>query len=696
MALLPAIAATTAILLALAAVWRNPRSLSHLALAVGLLLLAVETIWTMFLPSPVMAEELAHWRSWQWRWLSLLPGVWLLFSLTYSRGNYREFLRRWWGVLLAAFLLPTSLAFGLFGPLFEIVRLDFDALATIQVLRFPGYALQLLWLLGCVLILLNLERTFRSAVGTMRWRIKLVLLGLAVLFGARIYAASQILLYRSIDPAFDLVNASALLIGCLLMGVSLVRTRLLAIDLYPSHAMLRHSLTIILVGGYLLIVGVLAKAVVWLGDTAAFPLKAFFVLVALVLLTLVSLSDRVRQGTQRFVSRHLRRPSYDYRQVWQKFSERISPTVTAPDLALSVARLLSETFYVLSATVWVVDDQRKRLVLEASTAMERNRAELSLSDSDFNALGNAMMHRRDPLDLETATEPWGAALRDAQPVQFRERGGNRICLPLVHADQWLGLVILGDRVGGIPYTIEDLDLLRCVCGQVAASLLTLRLARRLVDARELEALQTMSTFFVHDLKNTASSLSLMLQNLPRHFDKAEFREDSLRLLRTSVDRINNQVAQLTRLRKGHQLNRKPTDLNQVVREALSLLEPAAQGRLTQQLEPVSELSIDAEQARSVVTNLALNALEAVGANGAVEVATQQQNGCVHLTVTDNGCGMNPEFVERSLFRPFQTTKKQGTGIGLYHCRLIVEAHGGRIDVRSEKGKGSQFRVIFGK
>jgi len=63
-------------------------------------------------------------------------------------------------------------------------------------------------------------------------------------------------------------------------------------------------------------------------------------------------------------------------------------------------------------------------------------------------------------------------------------------------------------------------------------------------------------------------------------------------------------------------------------------------------------------------------------------------------VIDDGCGMSREFMQRSLFHAFRTTKKQGTGIGLFHSRKIVEAHGGRIEVESEEGKGSTFRVVL--
>jgi signal transduction histidine kinase len=65
-----------------------------------------------------------------------------------------------------------------------------------------------------------------------------------------------------------------------------------------------------------------------------------------------------------------------------------------------------------------------------------------------------------------------------------------------------------------------------------------------------------------------------------------------------------------------------------------------------------------------------------------------------LTVADNGYGMTPEFIANSLFKPFQTTKKNGLGIGLYQSKTIVEAHGGRMEVESAPGRGTTFRVLL--
>jgi signal transduction histidine kinase len=107
---------------------------------------------------------------------------------------------------------------------------------------------------------------------------------------------------------------------------------------------------------------------------------------------------------------------------------------------------------------------------------------------------------------------------------------------------------------------------------------------------------------------------------------------------------------------------------------------------------VAKVSADPEQIEKVVINLVLNANDAVGDRGTIRVSSCQKSGWVVVAVADDGCGMRPEFVARSLFQPFQTTKSQGLGIGLFQSRRIVEAHRGRIEVESELDKGSVFRV----
>jgi signal transduction histidine kinase len=136
------------------------------------------------------------------------------------------------------------------------------------------------------------------------------------------------------------------------------------------------------------------------------------------------------------------------------------------------------------------------------------------------------------------------------------------------------------------------------------------------------------------------------------------------------------------------------DLNQLIEETIREIKGLISTSITQNLETLPPVSIDCEHMHKVIDNLLINANDALGQEGQINVRTSCNNKWVEIAVRDNGCGMSGEFIKKNLFRPFRTTKKHGMGIGLYHCKAIVEAHKGRIEVESEEGKGSIFRVLL--
>src|SRR5208282_1405338 len=139
-------------------------------------------------------------------------------------------------------------------------------------------------------------------------------------------------------------------------------------------------------------------------------------------------------------------------------------------------------------------------------------------------------------------------------------------VPLMGGGQLLGVITLADRVQGMFFSVQDFDLLRCVGDQVAAGLLNAQLSQKLLQAKELEAFQTMSAFFVHDLKNTASTLNLTLQNLPEHFENPDFRQDALRGMAKTCEHINHLISRLSLFRHDSQIKLVSSDLNDVVAE----------------------------------------------------------------------------------------------------------------------------------
>jgi signal transduction histidine kinase len=186
----------------------------------------------------------------------------------------------------------------------------------------------------------------------------------------------------------------------------------------------------------------------------------------------------------------------------------------------------------------------------------------------------------------------------------------------------------------------------------------------------------------------------MLENLPEHFDDPDFREDALRAIAGTINRINQIIGRLGTLRQKMELKPAQMDLNQLVHEAIGRMGGFGKIALAQNLETLPPIVADRGQLENVLINLLANAREAVGATGRITVETAKREDWVVLSVADNGCGMSPAFIKGSLFRPFQTTKKKGLGIGMFQSKLIVEAHQGTMKVESEPGQGTTFSVIL--
>jgi putative PEP-CTERM system histidine kinase len=428
------------------------------------------------------------------------------------------------------------------------------------------------------------------------------------------------------------------------------------------------------------------------GGGEVFQLQAVVVLLGMAGLAVLLLSDRARQSLRAFVARHFSKAQHDSVRIWTMCSQRLSDVTQRAAVCEVAAKLISETFDVLSVTIWLVDEERQRLVVGASTARQASRPD---GGSTLDAASNAVVHGlrafSSPFDLDTMNDEWAEELRQLNPATFTN-GGNRLCVPLRAGERSLGVVVLADRINGGLYTVEELELVKCVADQIASVLLNNLLASEVAQARELEAFRTMSVFFVHDLKNAAASLNLMLKNLPVHFNNPAFRDDALRAIDNTARRIDDMIARLSTLRERPNLAPTKVDLNHIVSEALAKMDGMPDVQLTRELHPLPRILADREQIQNVVTNLVLNARDALGNDGRIQVRTEQREGRVLLSVSDNGPGMSPAFMKDSLFRPFQSTKKMGLGIGLFQSRAVVQAHGGAIHVQSEVGSGTTFLV----
>ena len=179
----------------------------------------------------------------------------------------------------------------------------------------------------------------------------------------------------------------------------------------------------------------------------------------------------------------------------------------------------------------------------------------------------------------------------------------------------------------------------------------------------------------------------MVDNARDHMDNPEFQADMIETLDETIGKVNGLISCLKNIKEARELNCAPCNLIDIVRrvaKATGLPAKSVSG------DDVT-VNVDAAEIEKVVHNLVLNAQEAgpVGSPVTILVGSGET---AFIEVTDQGTGMPEDFIRNRLFQPFQTTKSQGFGIGLYQCRQIIESHGGKIEVSSKIGEGTSFRA----
>ena len=602
-----------------------------------------------------------------------------------------------WGVFVAGLFAPAEgrwplpLRLGLGAGSLALAAVAV-AVLTLPAFKLPDtaapfYAAQLdrvgqlsttVQLVVTVALLGALDTYLRGSRHEDRWRMKYLVVGLGGIFLVRFFLLSQMLLFQVLLGVYLTTAAATLVLGNLAVGASLVRTRLLRSEVTVSRDLVYRSLVVVALGGYLLVIGALGWLLTFLGIQEELLWGSVLVFVSALAVGAVLLSENVRWRLKEFVARHFYRTKYDYREQWLAFTQRLGSVVSLEELGPVLVSGVTEAAGAARGALYLADARDGRFhlagevelggiptALEASTALP---ARLSAESAPV------------PVTDDLAATPPGSLL-----------GAGGMAVPLRWGGELVGLMLIGSERAANPYSREDLEFFMTVGEQAAGVIVTARLSETLAQAREFEAFHRLTSFVIHDLKNAVSALSMLSQNALQHFDDPEFQKDALQTLSRTVGRIKALLARLAAAPDAARLRSEPVDLSAL---ALEATRPLDGGRvsLVKEFAPVAAVPGDSEALLRVIQNLVTNAIEAVRGSGTVTVRSYEEGGHVVCEVTDTGIGMSPEFVQKSLFAPFRSTKTGGWGIGLYQAKGIVDAHGGTIEVTSRKGAGSTFRL----
>ncbi len=214
-------------------------------------------------------------------------------------------------------------------------------------------------------------------------------------------------------------------------------------------------------------------------------------------------------------------------------------------------------------------------------------------------------------------------------------------------------------------------------------------------AEHLATLGELAAGLAHEIRNPLAGIAGAIEIIRRDLPETNPHRQVLLEVRREVVRIERTVSDLLAYARPKEQRSKRADLNRTATQAVELARQQVLSRPIQvEFEPAPELPLiehDPMQIEQVLLNLLLNAIQATPEKGAVRVRIGRENGSALISVKDEGQGIRPDHLTH-IFRPFFTTKKNGTGLGLSLSRRIVEAHGGRIEVQSDLGHGTEFRV----
>ena len=216
-------------------------------------------------------------------------------------------------------------------------------------------------------------------------------------------------------------------------------------------------------------------------------------------------------------------------------------------------------------------------------------------------------------------------------------------------------------------------------------------------AEHLATLGELATGLAHEIRNPLAGIAGVIEIIGRDLPATSPARDMVKDVRLEINQINRILTDLLETARPHPPRMMRSSLNTTVEHAVML---ARQQVLSQPIKielrkapDLPDVEHDSDQIHQVLLNLLLNAVQAIDGPGAVRVEIGVRGDCAAVLVHDTGRGI-PEDRLPNIFRPFYTTRGNGTGLGLSLTRRIVEEHHGRINVTSVVGKGTTFEVLL--
>jgi putative PEP-CTERM system histidine kinase len=593
-----------------------------------------------------------------------------------------------WTVCVLSWLAPPSakrrliVLSAIAGCWAPIVSSTLSPVPGIEWTAYP--ALLVMSLLG----FLAVEQVFRNAKNDQRSSLRLLCLAAAGIFAIDLSVYSQATLLQGLVPLFWEARgvANAALVPLIVLAIK--RQSEWESELFVSRQMVFYTASLLGVGIYLLTMGIVAYIIRALGGEWSFLLELLFLVAALAVLVTVLFSATIRGRFRVFLVKHFYRNKYDYRKEWLRLTQSLGRTGDLQLLAINALEGLARIVGSHQGDLWLAREPRGYEWL------------VSL---DCRLAAGAFYRADHPIPTFLASKGWVIDSQEyaREPDRYGSCFGHpdeamlpkdTVIVPLDCQGYLQGFAVLAKPAEWQSLNFEDHDILKTAGRQIAVVLAQTLTQEKLAETRQFEAMNKLSTFLMHDLKNVVAQQELVIANAQRFRHRPEFIDDAISTVRSGVERMKKVLEQLSRGTRSEPSHNR-VDVSKILMEVRSQCadrEPVPRIELNGSAVWVS---MDRDKLTAALTHLVRNAQDATPRDGAIVIELERAADDLLITVVDTGKGMDQTFIRDRLFRPFDSTKgTKGMGIGAYQVRDMVRAAGGDVDVQSGAGVGTRFRV----
>jgi putative PEP-CTERM system histidine kinase len=575
-----------------------------------------------------------------------------------------------------------------------VVQVAWVSLLVAQVLHWTYPAVQMthgglaLALLGLVL----LEQIYRnSAVAERDW-LKYLLFGIGGQFAYDLFLYAQSELLGAIDATAWSVRGVALLLAVPLIVLAVRNSVASSASIFISRHVIFYSTALAAVGIYLCAMAVGGYYIRFFGGTWGEALQLFFLLGAAAVLVSLLWSAMLSRRLRVFISKHFYRNKYDYRVEWLRFVHTLS-SAAPENVPLGALQAVAQVFSSPQALLFVADEAGRQFRATASWSDSGQEIALPADVSESADLVQFMQRRSWIIDLDEYRRDPATYENIQLPPWLSGTTVMSIVAPITQGAALAGFVVMARPPPPFELTYEDRDLLTTMGRHVATHLAQQEANRKLAENRQFETYSRLTAFMMHDLKNSAAQLRLVVSNAVKFRHQPEFVDDAMATIDNAAQRMTRLLDQL---RLGAQAAmRRPLKLQDLIEVALARCAANAPVPVLASQAPGAVVEADQEHLTSVIEHVVRNAQDATPAEGEVRVEVSQEGSAVRIVVSDTGRGMEADFLRDRLFRPFDTTKgAAGMGIGAHQAREYVRSLGGHVDVQSSPGQGTRFAITL--